>query len=104
MTASGESRIDEVTAPPVLQAFGISLVPIALIMLATELPGLQKGLLTTSLTGREWLACFGLAAVLPIVIESGKWIRRRRTPTPPAPEVQQAVAPARAATDVEGGM
>ena len=28
-----------------------------MIVLATELPGLQEGLLTTSLTGREWLAC-----------------------------------------------
>ena len=62
---------------PLLKALGISLVPVAMLVLATELPGLQRGLLTTSLTGREWLACFGLAALLPIVIETSKWIRRR---------------------------
>ena len=43
-----------------------------MIVLATELPGLQKGLLTTSLTGTQWLACFGLAALLPLVIEIGQ--------------------------------
>ena len=47
---------------PILKAAAISLVPLTMIVLATELPGLQKGLLTTSLTGREWLACLALAA------------------------------------------
>ena len=56
--------------------------PLALIVLATELPGLQKGLLTTSLTGTQWLACFGLAALLPLVVETSKWLRRRRAPAP----------------------
>ena len=55
--------------PPILKALGVALVPVAMIVLATELPGLQKGLLTTSLTGREWLACFGLARSFPLVIE-----------------------------------
>ena len=58
--------------PPILKALAVSLVPLAMIVLATELPGLQKGLLTTSLTGREWLACLGLALLLPIVIEGGQ--------------------------------
>jgi Ca2+-transporting ATPase len=86
-------------ASPVLKALGISLVPIALIVLATELPGLQKGLLTTSLTGREWLACFGLAALLPLVIESGKLLRRRRAPASAVLDAQRIVAPARAVQD-----
>jgi Ca2+-transporting ATPase len=64
-------------APPLLKALAISLVPVMMIALATELPGLQRGLLTTSLTGKEWLACLGLAALLPLVVETGKWIRRR---------------------------
>jgi P-type Ca2+ transporter type 2C len=81
---------------PLLKALGISLVPVTLVVLATELPGLQRGLLTTSLTGKEWLACFGLAALLPIVVESGKWIRRRRAGWTDAPDVQRAVMPARA--------
>src|SRR3954447_11401516 len=63
---------------PLLKALAISLFPLAMIVLATELPGFQKGMLTTSLTGHEWLACFGLAALLPAVIEAGKWYRRRR--------------------------
>src|SRR5262249_61147501 len=44
--------------PPILKALAISLVPFVLIVLATELPGLQRGLLTTSLTGKEWLPAF----------------------------------------------
>ena len=70
-----------------------------MIVLATELPGLQRGLLTTSLTGREWLACLGLAAALPLTIETGKWIRRRRSTTTPVLDAQRAVSPGRGLTD-----
>ncbi len=63
---------------PILKALAVSLVPLAMVVLGTELPGFQKGLLTTSLTGHEWLACFGLAALLPVVVETSKWYRRRR--------------------------
>ena len=66
-----------------------------MVILATELPGLQRSLLTTSLTSREWLACLGLAALLPIVVETGKWIRRRAPQEPPL-EAQRAVTPQRA--------
>ncbi len=82
--------------PPILTALGISLAPVTLLVLATELPGLQSGLLTTSLTGPEWLACFGLAALLPLVVETGKWIRRRRKPELAPPRTQRAVTPGRA--------
>jgi Ca2+-transporting ATPase len=68
--------------PPILKGLAISLVPATMIVLATELPGLQRGLLTTSLTGKEWLACFGLAALVAVVIETSKWIRRRRAASP----------------------
>ena len=78
---------------PLLKALGISLVPLAMLVLATELPGLQKGLLTTSLTGKEWLACFGLAALLPVVVETGKWIRRRNAPDPTAIDMHRALEP-----------
>jgi len=85
---------------PILKALAVALVPLTLIVLATELPGLQKGLLTTSLTGREWVACLGLALLLPIVIEGSKWIRRRRTPAVSvAADPLRTVAPARAATE-----
>ena len=60
----------------------MAIVPIALIFLATQLPSLQRGLLTTPLTGPQWLAAIGLALALPLVIEAGKWIRRRRAPEP----------------------
>ena len=85
---------------PILQALAISSVPVALIILATQLPGLQAGLLTTSLTGLQWLECLGLAMVLPIVIELTKWIRRRRAPSASVLDAPHVVAPDRAASDV----
>ncbi len=84
---------------PLLKATLIALVPIGLIFLATELPGLQKGLLTTSLTGHEWAACFGLALLLPLVIETSKLIRRRRASAPTVLDPQHALAPQRAVAD-----
>ena len=70
-----------------------------MIVLATELPGLQKGLLTTSLTGNEWLACFGLAALLPLVVETSKWLRRRRAPAPTPVDAQRALTPSSSRTE-----
>ena len=84
---------------PLLKGLAIALVPIALIVAGTELPGLQKGLLTTSLTGHEWLACFGLALLLPLVIETSKLIRRRHS-QPAVLDTHRALAPARALTEV----
>ncbi len=81
--------------PPILKALAISLVPLSLIFLATQLSKLQSGLMTTSLTGLQWLASIGLALLLPIVIEVGKWIRRRRAPRALV-DAGRAVAPARA--------
>ena len=51
--------------------------------------------LTSSLTGREWLACFALAAILRVV-ETGKWLRRRRAPATTVLDAERALAPARA--------
>ena len=65
---------------PILQALAISLAPVAMIVLATQLPGLQAALLTTSLSGLQWLECVGLALALPLVVEVSKWIRRLRAP------------------------
>ncbi|HVN50699.1 MAG TPA: cation-translocating P-type ATPase [Acidimicrobiales bacterium] len=83
---------------PILTALAVSLVPVALIVLATQLPSLQGGLLTTSLTGPQWLASLGLALLLPLVIEGGKVIRRarQRPAEVAAPNAEDAVAPARA--------
>ncbi len=85
--------------PPILKAIGIALISIALILLGTELPRLQAGLMTTSLSGLEWLACIGLALALPVVVEVGKWIRRRRAPDVTVIDAKRAVAPARARTE-----
>ena len=70
---------------PILKAAAISVVPVVMIVLATQLPTLASGLLTQPLTGREWLACVGLALLLPVVIEANKWIQRRRLATPAPP-------------------
>ena len=82
-------------APPILTALAVALVPVALIVLATMLPGLERGLMTTSLSGPQWRAAIGLALVLPIVVETSKWVRRRRAPKVSAIDVQRAVSPAR---------
>ena len=83
-------------SPPILQALAISLVPVALIVLATQLQGLQTALLTAPFTGAQWLQCIGLALVLPLAIEASKWIRRRRAPAAPAIDPQRSVTPSRA--------
>jgi Ca2+-transporting ATPase len=78
--------------PPILKALLISAVAAFMIAIATELPGLQKGLLTTQLSGRQWFACVGLAALLPIVIEGRKYLRRRKTPDEVL-DVRRAIQP-----------
>jgi Ca2+-transporting ATPase len=83
-------------APPILGAVKVLVIPTALLVLATELRFLQKGLLTQSLTGLQWLACIGLALVVPIVVEVDKWIRRRQQPAPALSDPLGVVSPARA--------
>ena len=80
---------------PIIKSALISVIPISLIFLSTELPRLQNGLLTVSLTGAQWLAAILLAAALPLTVESSKWLRRRRAPAVHL-GVTQSVAPARA--------
>ena len=68
---------------PILKAVGISLVPVVMIVLATQLPALQSGLLTQALTGRQWLACIGLALIVAsgnrgIEVAASSWRRRTR--------------------------
>jgi P-type Ca2+ transporter type 2C len=88
---------------PLLKALAVALVPVAMVFLATQLPGLQAGLLTTPLTGPQWLVSIGLALLLPLVVEVSKWVRRRRIPVEPTVDVAAAVAPSRAAaTSVAG--
>jgi P-type Ca2+ transporter type 2C len=82
--------------PPILSAVKWLVIPVALVVLSTELPFLQRALLTQSLTGPQWLVCIGLALVLPVVVETDKWIRRRRHPQPAVYAPEAAVNPARA--------
>jgi Ca2+-transporting ATPase len=82
--------------PPVLSAVKFLAIPTALVLLATELPFLQRGLLTQSLSGSQWLACIGLALVLPVVVEVDKWARRRRHRETEVYATETAVSPARA--------
>ena len=86
-------------APPLLKAVAIALVPIAMIVLATQLPLLQGALLTVSLTGAQWAAAIGLALLLPVVIEANKWVRRRRATEGVPLDVPHALAPERALVD-----
>ena len=93
------NRRDPTTAltPPLLKPLVISLVPLGLVFLATELPRLQRALLTEPLTGAQWLACLGLALLLPVVVETSKWVRRRRLRQPPGRlDVPGAVNPGHA--------
>ncbi len=54
----------------------------ALTWLAIELPMLQRWLLTTTLTGGQWLAVLGLAVLPAAVAEADKTWRRHRTAAP----------------------
>jgi Ca2+-transporting ATPase len=90
-------------APPLLRAVAVSLIPVVLIFLATQLPTLQRGMMTQPLSGLQWLLSIGLALLLPVVVEVGKAIRRHRAPTPPSLDVARAVAPARSLEPTTGG-
>ena len=83
---------------PVVRALAILAVPTLLIVLATELPGLQQLLLTQPLTGPQWLTAIGLALLGALVVEADKWLRRRRTTPPAVSDVRHAVNPERART------
>ena len=81
---------------PILKALAILSIPVVLIVLATELPVLQRAFMTQSLTGGQWLVVIGLSLIGPIVVEVDKWIRRRRSPAAAPADVRAAVEPARA--------
>jgi Ca2+-transporting ATPase len=85
---------------PIFKAAVVSLFPIVMLVLATQLPSLQSGLLTVPLNGRQWLACIGLSLLLPIVVEGSKWLRRRRLPAPRVLSVPEVVAGQRAGAGV----
>lgn len=79
---------------PILGALKILSIPVLTTVAAVELGFLQNLLLTTSLSGGQWLACTGLGLIVPLVVELDKAIRRRRAP---------ASEPARPVAEVVGG-
>jgi P-type Ca2+ transporter type 2C len=88
--------------PPIIKSLGIGLITVVLIFLATQLPTLQTGLRTTTLTPLEWLICARLAALLPLVVELTKLVRRRRVPAAVPVGVEGVVVPSRALTKAAG--
>lgn len=68
---------------PLLQPALLTIGAVVLVVLSTEIDFLQHWLLTTELTGPQWLACLGLAAVFAVAVEAEKaWRRHRGTHTP----------------------
>ncbi len=75
----------------------ILLIPILITIVAVEWTFMQKLLLTTSLTGGQWVASIALALLVPITIELSKIPRRRHLAVAPiAIDPVDAVNPARA--------
>ena len=84
---------------PIAKALAIGLVPVGMVFLATQLPVAAGAACAPSRSpADQWLVCAGLAALLPIVVEVGKVVRRRRTVMPSAVAPDAAVAPERART------
>jgi Ca2+-transporting ATPase len=61
---------------PVISALKILSIPVLFTVAAVEIGFMQNLLLTTSLSGGQWLACIGLALIVPIFVEADKAIRR----------------------------
>ncbi|ETD31405.1 cation-transporting ATPase [Williamsia sp. D3] len=79
---------------PILGALKTLSIPVIVTVCAVELGFLQDLLMTSPLTGGQWLACLGWALIIPVVVEAEKFIRRRRLPDPrPAMTVAAAVNP-----------
>ena len=82
---------------PILTALKVLSAPVLLTIAAVEIPFMNRFLITTDLTGRQWVAALGLSLILPIVVEVEKLVRRliHHTP-PPTYTTAEAVLPNRA--------
>ncbi|PJJ61880.1 cation-translocating P-type ATPase [Compostimonas suwonensis] len=69
-----ESGLNSPLLGPVL----LMLVPVALLMMSTEFPVFTETLQTVPLSPAQWLLCFVLALVFPVVVELDKAVRRAR--------------------------
>ena len=65
---------------PISRALSILSIPLAFTILGTELGFMQRFLTTQSLNGNQWLASIALAAIVGVVVEVDKWMRRRAVP------------------------
>ena len=65
-------------AAPILVAVKWLSIPLALTVVAVEVPFMQRLVGTVNLSGDEWLAALGLALLVPVLIELEKWVRRAR--------------------------
>ncbi|WP_413768500.1 cation-translocating P-type ATPase [Rhodococcus pyridinivorans] len=81
---------------PIVGAVRILSIPVVVTVFAVELGFLQDLLMTTSLTGAQWLVCIGWSVIIPVVVEAEKAIRRRRRSPDLSISAPAAVAPARA--------
>ncbi|MFE5705357.1 cation-translocating P-type ATPase [Rhodococcus koreensis] len=82
---------------PILGALKILSIPVVVTVFAVEIGFLQNLLMTTSLTGGQWLACLGWSLIIPVVVEAEKALRRRRHARPVTPiSAAAAVDPQRA--------
>jgi P-type Ca2+ transporter type 2C len=63
---------------PLFQRLLLTAVPMALIVVSTELGLLQRLLDTLSLSGDQWLACFALSLPYALAVELDKLVNRRR--------------------------
>ena len=88
---------------PILNALKLLAIPVVLLALATQLDFLQHGLMSVSLSGGQWLACIGLAALFPIIVELDKWRRRNKTPGAAPIDAAVALNPTRALTSTRKG-
>ena len=86
---------------PIARALLLLAIPAVITVFAVETSFMQRFLMTTPLTGPQWLLCVGLAAIVPLVVEIDKALRRRRARRPPTElSVEDAVAPKRASQTV----
>ncbi|WP_430331241.1 cation-translocating P-type ATPase [Rhodococcus sp. ACT016] len=76
---------DSGLAPPIVGAVRILSIAVVITVFAVEIGFLQELLMTTSLTGGQWLACIGWSLIVPVVVEAEKALRRRRRAESPIP-------------------
>ncbi len=65
-------------AAPIANALKWSWIPVVLTVACVEVGFLQRLLMTTSLTGDQWLLAIGLSLIPAVVVEADKGVRRAR--------------------------